>query len=323
VERPPRPTNADVARLAEVSIATVSYVLNDTAGRRVSARTREAVRRAAAQLGYRPNVAARNLARGSGGVVLYVVPRVAVGEMPIRAGSLLATELARSGLLQVQIFETEDDRHVVEAVESLDPMAVLSLFPLSDAVRRAVTAARIPGIEIGLLPAFGDPLLIVGALRVGHLVDRGHRRIAFARTEIPKWRTLGDRWLEGVARAAAEHGLPPIVVGDVTAADAAAVVEGWVREGVTAVCAQSDEIAGLVLDGIRRAGLRCPDDLAVVGVDANPLGAYLSPPLTTVEFAPAAVADIAAAATLAELGLPDRVTRTPAPLAELIVRAST
>ncbi len=306
-----------------MSIATVSYVLNNTAGRRISERTREAVHRAAEQLGYRPNVAARNLARGSGGVVLYVVPRVAVGEMPIQAGSLLATELARHGLLQVQIFETEDDRHVVEAVEGLDPMAVISMFPLSDAVRTAVDAARIPGIEVGLLPAFGDPLLIVGSLRVGHLVERGHRRIAFAHTDIAKWRAMGDHWLEGVAQAAAGHGLPPIVVGDVTAANAATVVGGWVRDGVTAVCAQSDEIACLVLHGLHQAGLRCPDDLAVIGVDANPLGAYLSPPLTTVEFKPAAVADIAIAATLAELGLPDRTAREPAPLAELIVRAST
>ena len=71
------------------------------------------------------------------------------------------------------------------------------------------------------------------------------------------------------------------------------VVTAWVRDGVTAVCAQSDEIACLALYGIRDARLRCPDDLAVIGVDANPMGAFSSPPLTTVEFNPAAVADAA------------------------------
>ena len=88
-----RPTTADVARLANVSTATVSYVLNDVEGHRISARTRDAVYRAAQQLGYRPNLAARNLARGKSGAVLYVVPRVAVGDMPLQAGSRMTTEL--------------------------------------------------------------------------------------------------------------------------------------------------------------------------------------------------------------------------------------
>src|ERR1700754_1088584 len=101
-----RPTTADVARLASVSTATVSYVLNNAEGRRISPQTREAVHLAARQLGYRPNHAARNLARGKSGAVLYVVPRVAVGEMPLQGGSRMTTELTRAGLLQVQIFET-------------------------------------------------------------------------------------------------------------------------------------------------------------------------------------------------------------------------
>jgi DNA-binding LacI/PurR family transcriptional regulator len=98
-DRTARPTTADVARLAGVSTATVSYVLNNAENRKISPRTREAVYCAAKQLGYRPNLAARNLARGKSGAVLYVVPRVAVGEMPLQAGSRMTTELARVGLL--------------------------------------------------------------------------------------------------------------------------------------------------------------------------------------------------------------------------------
>src|SRR5262249_21259308 len=105
-----RPTNADVARLVGVSTATVSYVLNEAEGRKISWGPREAGYRAAEQRGYRRNLAARTLARGKSGVVLYVVPRVAVGEMPLQAGSRMTTEFARRGLLPVQIFETEDDQ---------------------------------------------------------------------------------------------------------------------------------------------------------------------------------------------------------------------
>src|SRR5689334_18243017 len=90
-----RPTKADVARLAKVSTATVSYVLNNVEGQTISEQTRTAVRNAAQKLGYRPNLAARNLAVGGSGVVLYVVPRIALGELPTEVGSRLTTALAR------------------------------------------------------------------------------------------------------------------------------------------------------------------------------------------------------------------------------------
>jgi DNA-binding LacI/PurR family transcriptional regulator len=318
-----RPTNADVARLASVSTATVSYVLNNAAGRRISARTREEVHRAAELLGYRPNLAARNLARGKSGVVLYVVPHVAVGEMPMQAGSRMTTELTRLGLLQVQIFETEDDQHVVDAIENLDPVAVTSLFPLSAAAARAVQAAGIANIEIGTLPGLGDPHLSIGELRVEHLVSRGHRQIAFAYTGIQRWRALGDYWYGGVVRAARARDLPRLAVADVTVDNAAEVVRSWVRDGVTAVCAQSDEIGCLVLYGIHEAGLRCPRDLAVIGVDASPMGVVSSPPLTTVQFDPRAVADVALAALCERLGYPAPPSGAPTEIARLIVRSST
>lgn len=318
-----RPTTADVARLAGVSTATVSYVLNDAEGRRISAETREAVQRAAKLLGYRPNLAARNLARGKGGVVLYVLPHVAVGEMPMQAGSRMTTELARQGLLQVQIFETEDDDPVVDAIGNLDPIAVASLFPLSAAASGAVQAAGIPHIEVGTLPALGCPHLSVGEMRVDHLVSRGHRQIAFAYTGIAKWRPLGDYWFEGVARAARLRELPPVRVDVITLDNAADTVAGWVRDGVTAVCGQSDEIACLILYGIHRAGLSCPGDLAVIGVDASPMGVMSTPPLTTVEFNPRAVADAAVAAVFERLGLPAPPSAESAEIARLIERSST
>jgi DNA-binding LacI/PurR family transcriptional regulator len=318
-----RPTTADVARLASVSTATVSYVLNNAQGRRISPETRDAVHRAARLLGYRPNLAARNLARGKSGVVLYVVPHVAVGEMPMQAGSRMTTALAREGLLQVQIFETNDDQHVVDAIENLDPVAVTSLFPLSTAARTAVDAAGIPRIEIGSLPALGDPHLSVGEMRVDHLVQRGHTRIAFAYTGIAKWRALGDAWFEGVSLATRSRGLPELTVGEVTLETAAEVVTGWVRDGVTAVCAQSDEIACLVLYGIHQARLRCPSDLAVMGVDASPMGVVSTPPLTTVEFDPCAVADAALAAIFERLGHAAPPSPELTDIAHLIVRSST
>jgi DNA-binding LacI/PurR family transcriptional regulator len=160
-------------------------------------------------------------------------------------------------------------------------------------------------------------------MRVEHLVSRGHQQIAFAYTGIAKWRALGDYWFEGVSRAARLRDLPPLAVGEITVDNAADVVTGWVQSGVTAVCAQSDEIACLILYGIHEARLRCPRDLAVIGVDASPMGVVSTPPLTTVQFDPRAVADAAVAAVFERLGLPTPRADERTDIARLVVRCST
>ncbi|SOX54909.1 LacI family transcriptional regulator, partial [Mycobacterium ahvazicum] len=317
-----RPTKADVARMANVSTATVSYVLNNSVGRTISAQTRAAVHSAAAELGYRPNLAARNLARGKSGVILYIVPQLAGGEMPMQVGTHMTTELTRRGIMQVQLFETEHDDAVADAINHLQPIAVTSLFPLGRKASGAVKDAAIPHICVHTLPGLGDPQYSVGQLRVDHLVSRGHRNLGFAYSGDRRWRALGDYWIDGVRRAAHQHGLPDVVVTALTPDDSAAPVRDLHDAGVTAVCAQSDEVAFVVLDGIRRAGLRCPDDLAVIGVDATALSPFSVPALTTVMFDRTAIAEVALTAVLTELGVPDEPRPAARNIATLVVRES-
>lgn len=318
-----RPTKADVARLANVSTATVSYVLNDSAGRTISAKTRAAVRNAAAELGYRPNLAARNLARGRSGVVLYVVPRLAGGEMPMQVGTHMTTELTRRGIMQVQLFETEHDDSVADAINHLGPIAVTSLFPLGRGASRAVKAAGIPHVCVQELAELRTQQYSVGQLRVDHLVTRGHRRLAFAYSGDQRWRAVGDYWVDGIRRAARGHRLPDLVEAAVIPDDAAQVIREWHAMGVTAVCAQSDEVAFVVLDGVRRAELRCPGDLAVIGVDDTALSPYSAPALTTVAFDRTAIADVALSALLAELGFHGNPLPAVGDIARLVIREST
>lgn len=326
--RSARPTKADVARLANVSTATVTYVLNDVPGRRISEQTRQLVRAAAERLGYRPNLAARNLAVGGSGVVLYVVPRRAPDHSVLmEVGSRLTTALAHQGVVLALQFETEDDQNVVDAINDLNPIAVTSVFPLGGRAKDAVASAGIPQIHLGSaeLHGMGSVHLDVGELRVGHLVARGHRTLAFAYSDNAEMRQLGDYWLAGDRIAARKHGLPEFsaaaVADDGRGADE--VVAAWVAEGVTAVCAQSDETAFAVLHGIRRAGLRCPEDLAVIGANGGVLGALSVPPLTTVTFDATAIVEVSMAAMLAELGFPRAGEPVDAKVFSLIEREST
>jgi DNA-binding LacI/PurR family transcriptional regulator len=316
-----------VARLAKVSTATVSYVLNNVEGQRISPQTRAAVRDAAARLGYRPNLAARNLAVGGSGVVLYIVPRIALGELPMEVGSRLTTALARHGIVLSLQFETDDDRNVVDAVRDLDPGAVTSVFPLTGEALATVAARGIPQIHLGSaqLRAMGELHLSIGELRIDHLTERGHRRIAFAYSDIDRLRPLGDYWLEGLRVAARARALPDLVVSTFATdgSDAADLVRTLVDAGVTAVCAQSDETAFVVLHGLRQAGLRCPEDLAVMGVDARPLGAVSGPPLTSVGFDARVIVEVSVAAMMAELGYPTEHDPSIEHVATLIQREST
>ena len=322
-----RPTKADVARLANVSTATVSYVLNNVEGQRISPQTRAAVRSAADQLGYRPNLAARNLAVGGSGVVLYIVPRMALGPLPMEVGSRLTTALARRGIVLSLQFETDDDRNVVDAIADLRPIAVTSVFPLSGNALEAAEAAGVPQIHLGSaqLKALGSLNEDIGTMRVRHLSSRGHQRLAYAYSDDERVRVLGDYWLAGLKSAIRSHDLPDPVVGTVCADGSAAgdLVRGWVEAGVTAVCTQSDEVAFVVLHGVRQAGLSCPQDLAVMGVDANPLGAVSAPPLTSVGFDAKAIVDVAVVVMMAELGYPAEHDPSGADVATLIEREST
>jgi DNA-binding LacI/PurR family transcriptional regulator len=322
-----RPTKADVARLAKVSPATVTYVLNDVAGQTISAQTKAAVQAAAKQLGYRPNLAARNLAVGGSGVVLYIVPRISLGDLLIEVGSRLTTALARHGVVLSLQFETEDGRNVVDAIADLNPIAVTSVFPLSGAALDAVTEARIPQIHLGSaqLHAMGKLHNTIGEMRVDHLVARGHRRLAFAFSDVDQLRPLGEYWLEGLRAAASRLGLPDLLVGTVATdgTNAADVVRDWVGDGVTAVCAESDETAMVCLHGVREAGLRCPEDLAVMGVDARALGAVSGPPLTSVAFDAETIVAVSTAAMMTELGYPRVHEPNSDNVARLIQRAST
>jgi len=329
VKKSARPTRADVARLAKVSTATVTYVLNNVENQRISSRTQQAVREAAAALGYRPNLAARNLVVGASGLVLYIVPKMALHELAMEVSSRLTTALAGHGIVMSLQFETEGGANVAEAIASLDPIAVSSVFPLSGAALAAANAANIPQIHLGSanLNELASLHLTVGRMRVQHLLSRGHRQLGFALSTNAKLRLLGEYWLDGIRAVARELGIPDPIVAEIRddGTDAVEVVSRWVEQGVSAVCAQSDETAFAVLHGVRRAGLRCPHDLAVIGVDAIGLGALSYPPLTSVGFDATAIVDTAVDAMMTALGLPtgDLDIDSGRDLAILIERDST
>ncbi|HEU4349230.1 MAG TPA: LacI family DNA-binding transcriptional regulator [Actinoplanes sp.] len=326
-----RVTSADVARVAGVSRATVSYVLNDTPHQTISPGTRSRVLDAAAALGYAPSAAARTLRTGRSDVVLCLLPDWPIGhEVGALLGNL-SSALARHGLTFVAHPGNRDDRPVSGIWKALTPAAVLAFADFSEDEIDAMRAAGV-ALVVALLGRTRQrrrelevPQQRVGRLQAAHLIQIGHARIGYAYPDDDRVRIFADPRLDGARAACAEAGVPPPVVHTVPLdPDAAAgAVRRWRSAGVTAVCAYNDEVALAVLAGLRRTGLAAPAGLAVVGVDDIPAARLADPALTTVTTDQVAVAAHLAATVVAAINDRPAPADTLAGAVHLIRRAST
>ncbi|MEU8518692.1 LacI family DNA-binding transcriptional regulator [Streptomyces sp. NBC_01216] len=315
----PVPTSADVARLAGVSRATVSYVLNDTAAVRISEPTRRRVREAAEELGYVPHAAARSLRAGHSRMVLLPTPHVPIGPLYSRFFDELQWALRHLDYTVVQYSSVglEADE-AARAWAELRPVAVISLGEIELTPRGVETLKRSGAkavITVGPQRVEGAHALVIDQARIGgaavaHLVERGRRRIGVVVPEEPGLGLFSGPRLEG-ARQAVE-GTEAVVVPlplryEEDAADELAA--RWRELDLDAVFAYNDEYAMLLMRALQDAGLSVPGDTAVVGSDDLLLGRLLRPRLSTVRM------DMVIGKHLAELV--DRAVREPEAVPEV------
>jgi DNA-binding LacI/PurR family transcriptional regulator len=290
-------TLEDVAARAGVSRATASRVVNG--GARVAAATRQAVEQAVDELGYAPNRAARSLARQSTDTVALVVsePSTRMFADPFFAGTIrgIAGGL-RASRYQLVLLMTQNDadrdrveQHLLRG--NADGVLLLSV-RADDPIPSRLVEAGIPCVLAGR-PAKGLGVGFVDADNEGgayqavrHLVGRGCRTIATVAG--PADMAPGADRLAGWARALteADHPVLPSLVarGDFTPPGGAAAASELLdrHPELNGVFVASDLMAIGVLEALRRAGRRVPDDVAVVGFDDSELARSSVPPLTTI-----------------------------------------
>ncbi|WP_433293172.1 LacI family DNA-binding transcriptional regulator [Actinoplanes sp. CA-030573] len=290
-EHPRRVTSADVAELAGVSRATVSYVLNDTPRQTISPSTRTRVLDAAARLGYAPSAAARTLRTGRSDVVLCLLPDWPIGpEVGSMLGNLSAA-LARHGYTFVVHPGNREDRPIGEIWKAITPAAVIAYTEFTEGEIAAMRAAGV-ALVVGL---FGHgrhqdrrelevPQQLVGRRQAAHLAATGHGRIGYAYPDDERVRIFAEPRLAGVRAEYSDRGLrgPAVETVALDAVPASHAVRRWQSAGVTGICAYNDEVALAVLAGVRLLGLRAPADLAVIGVDDIAPARLAVPALTTV-----------------------------------------
>ena len=322
-------TSADVARDSGVSRTTVSYVLNDTPGVRVSDETRARVRASADRLGYHPSVAARTLRTGRSDLVLYVLPDWPLGPAVDTLLDHLAGELAQRGLTLL-VHHARSGRPLRELWRTVTPLAVVGVLGFTREDREAMQRAGIRAIESpfsGDVPdVFAATQERIGRLQATHLVARGCTVLGYAAPTDSRVRLFAELRLAGVRATCAEAGLPaPVVVPvELTTQAARTALRTW-RGGdapVTGVAAYNDDVALAVLAAARAEGIACPDQLAVVGVDDTTAAQFSVPALTTVAQSLDAQARHLAAAVVAALDHSGTAGPPPDDTLRLVVRGS-
>ncbi|MFD7162538.1 LacI family DNA-binding transcriptional regulator [Streptomyces violascens] len=298
-------TSADVARLAGVSRATVSFVLNDTQAHRVSDSTRARVLAAADQLGYVPHAAARSLRAGRSNLVLMPASVSAVGRLVSAWLDDLHSELERHGYTTVlHAGRFPDAVRAARAWAELRPAAVVALDGDS-LTAEAAGVLRRAGVRAALAfaarPTEGVYTIAfdharIGVLAAEHLVSRGRATIGVV---MPKERGLDTfarpRLAGAESVAARSRASVRAVEMAYTRESAAELAARWRGLGLDGVFAYNDEYAALLVRALQDEGISVPEGVAVVGCDDLVVAALERPALTTVRLdlpAPARIADI-------------------------------
>lgn len=328
----------DVARMAGVSFKTVSNVLNDHPQVRDSTRSR--VLAAIDELGYRPNLSARNLRLGRSGVIALAVPELSQSFFAQLADDVI--RVAAEHHLTVLVEQTGGDRErELEVLRSprltLTDGLLLSPLGLTAEDARA-EAVGTPLVVLGE-PVFDGPVDHVtmqheAAARAAtaHLLSMGRRRVALLGAHSGEVTSVAGLRLAGYRDALEDAGLPY---------DEALVVpiETWDRPGGARAMARVLD-AGLELDGafamnddlalgalrvLQERGVSVPGDVALVGFDDVADGQFAFPSLTTVEPGRHQIARIAVDFLRERIADRSRAVepRVVAPEFRLVVREST
>jgi DNA-binding LacI/PurR family transcriptional regulator len=268
-----------VARAAGVSQSTVSLVLAGKSEGRVKPETRQAVREAARRLGYRPNLAARNLRLGRTRTVLLVVPTLASPFFgAVYTG---AARVAGERGFGIIVHPWNDD--AVPARSPVDIEAIDGV--LASSLGGGVTGmSEVPLVVLDNDPADPAPAVnfdVAGGMRAiaGHLTGLGHRRIGHLAAAVDAWtfRVRGEVLAEEapvVCRATSAI--------EVTAARTAALTLLNRPDRPSALVCDDDLIAAGAYKAARALGLDVPHDLSITGFDDILVATALEPELTTI-----------------------------------------
>jgi LacI family transcriptional regulator len=286
-------TISDVARLAGVSMKTVSRVFNNE--KYVSKEKKEKILQVADELNYRPSLQARGLAGSKSHLIALLVDKFEGDYLSkVLRGILNRSEPAGYRVVVEALSTADGEAHLKRILNSLNLDGVVLASPVCDdvTVLKALEKSGVPTVRIG--PGFDYE----GTLKVAiddfqaafdmteYMISQGHRRVGFIKGPPNHGCSLERE--RGYIRALQVHGLPienelmaPGLFTFETGRAAALDLLGSANPP-TVVFAANDDMATGVLAAASELGLRVPSDLSIVGFDDAFAATIVSPSLTTV-----------------------------------------
>lgn len=307
------PTIQDVARRAGVSIATVSRVLNRSS-HPVRPEVRARVEAAARELGFRPSALARGLAGRETRTLALVVPDIANPYYPRLSRG--AEDVANAHDYALIVCNTDHRADKLERYlhllreKKVDGILLAGGGHEDPSDVAALAAAGLPLHAVGRHPLKAPSVRIdnVAAARAAteHVIGLKRRRVAYVGGP-SHHTTFADR-RRGYRQALAAAGLPLRrsleIEAELSPAGGEHAAEHLLRlrERPDAVFAANDNLAVGLIHRFRLAGVRVPDDVAVIGFDDIPLAPYLTPSLSSVAVPAYELGAAAAERLLRQLG---------------------
>lgn len=292
-----RATAKDVAQLAGVSTAAVSYALSGK--RTISEETKRRIQAAIAELDYVPDLNARSLSMRDSKLIGVVVPQTEPGDRLMFQNSFYSEVLgsieyyARQNGYHILISATDaNESYLTLAMErNLDGIIVIGMYP--DEFYQEMKKTKIPIVlidsycndhyyhNIRIDDAYGS------YLATNHLLENGHRDIAFFAGQLKENGVMKKRLL-GYQQALQEFAVPfrneYVFEGQIDYESGVTLASQLLASQlpVTGIVAAADILAIGVMKGLYEAGKRVPEDFSVVGFDDAEISRYLTPGLTTI-----------------------------------------
>lgn len=288
-------TIRDIARRADVSVSTVSLAMRGDS--RVRAVTRQRILEVAESLNYRPMLAARSLSSGKTWTLDVINPATDTGLTTSFNSRFLhgVHDTARGARYSVALRIVDDEAEALATVQRIileraSDGVVLMNPSDNESLVEHLADTGFPHVLLGRAPrrhvlSVDNDNAAVAADATDHLVARGRAPIVFLSG--PERHTFANDRLRGHREALTRHGLTPDapLVTDGTAEAARAHVRARLRDGspFRSVLAVSDLLAIGAMRGVRDAGRRIPEDVAVMGMNDDDLTSYTDPRLTSVD----------------------------------------
>ena len=308
-------TLKDIARIAQVHPATVSRALDPKRAHLVTEDTRIRIQDIAGQFGYQVNAVARSLRKGASSMIGVVVADVANPFLPPVLRGI--EQEVRSENLMLLIAETHgDSRTLADVLEHFASQQVSAVIVAAarttdyDIIRRAaqsmVVVLAVRKLPSGNFPSVVPDDFLGGQLAARHLVELGHHDLAQLHGPgcVSSFMDRSAGFESVMSKTTARD------VSEGARATAATVEEGHrlatmllqrKQDRPTGLFAHNDLMAIGAIQAIREQGLRCPEDVSVVGYNDAPLSNYVDPPLTTVRLPGLEVGRTAARVAMAQL----------------------